>query len=248
MRRTKEKPFECTPDDVSPITTVARLDIAPRQQLRARHRPDGKSGKIVVTALIDAGHFRGLAADQSTACLPARGGDARDHHRPDLRIELAAGKIVEEEQRLGPLHHQVVHRHRHEVDADRVVTRGLDCDLDLGADAIGRRDQNGIGVAGGLEIEQAAEAADFGVCARPSGPPHQRLDQIDHAVAGIDIDAGSRVACLVHGTTNRHDAYPGGEALRGASYVGIDGCASARAQLYSEAPGRRAKPVIRSSV
>ena len=46
---------------------------------------------------------------------------------------------------------------------------------------------------GALEVEQAAEAADLGVRARPRGRAHQRLDQLHHPVAGIDIDAGMRV-------------------------------------------------------
>jgi len=78
------------------------------------------------------------------------------------------------------------------------VAGGLDRDLDLGAHAIGGGDQDGIGETGGLEIEQAAEAADLGVCARASRPAHERLDQFHHAVAGIDIDTGGRVACLIH--------------------------------------------------
>ena len=41
-----------------------------------------------------------------------------------------------------------------------------------------------------LEVEQSAEAADFGVGAGPRGGAHQRLDQLHHAVAGIDVDAG----------------------------------------------------------
>ena len=43
---------------------------------------------------------------------------------------------------------------------------GLDRDLDLGADAVGRRDQHRVGEAGALEVEQPAEAADLGVGAR----------------------------------------------------------------------------------
>ena len=62
----------------------------------------------------------------------------------DLRIELAAGEIVEKEQRLGALHHEVVDRHGDEIDADGVVAAGLDGDLDLGADAVGRGDQDRI--------------------------------------------------------------------------------------------------------
>ena len=43
---------------------------------------------------------------------------------------------------------------------------------------------------GALEVEQPAEAADLGIGARPRGRAHQRLDQLHHAVAGIDVDAG----------------------------------------------------------
>ena len=67
---------------------------------------------------------------------------------------------------------------------------GFDRDLDLGADAVGGGDQDRILEAGALEVEQSAEAADLGVRARPRRGPHQRLDQLHHAVAGVDIDAG----------------------------------------------------------
>ena len=60
-------------------------------------RADGETGKVVVAVLIDAGHFRGLAADQRTAGLTACRGNTGNHRRPDLRIELAAGEVVEEE-------------------------------------------------------------------------------------------------------------------------------------------------------
>ena len=63
---------------------------------------------------------------------------------PTSGVELAGGEIVEEEQRLGALHDEVVDAHRDEVDADRVVHAGLDGDLELGADAVGGRDQDRI--------------------------------------------------------------------------------------------------------
>ncbi len=69
----------------------------------------------------------------------------------------------------------------------------LDGDLDLGADAVIGRDQDRIGEAGGLQVEQAAEAADLGVGAAPPRGAHQRLDQIDHARAGVDVDARLRI-------------------------------------------------------
>jgi hypothetical protein len=47
------------------------------------------------------------------------------------------------------------------------VTAGLDGDLDLGADPVGRRHQNRVCKARPLEIEKAAEAADLGVGSGP---------------------------------------------------------------------------------
>ena len=43
---------------------------------------------------------------------------------------------------------------------------GLDRDLDLGADAVGGRDQHRVLEARRLQIEQAAETADLGIGAR----------------------------------------------------------------------------------
>jgi cardiolipin synthase len=64
--------------------------------------------------------------------------------------------------------------------------------------------------------------------ARAGGPAHQRLDQFHHAIAGIDIDAGSRVATLCHGLTNWRMTHPG---RRDCS-----------APPTSESPGAQARP------
>ncbi len=66
---------------------------------------------------------------------------------------------------------------------------GLDRDLDLGADAVGRRHQHRVLETRRLEVEQPAEAADFGVSAGAGGGANHRLDEIDQAVPRIDIDA-----------------------------------------------------------
>ena len=73
-----------------------------------------------------------------------------------------------------------------------VVQAGLDGDLELGSDAVVRRDQDRIPEAGRLQVEQAAEPADLGVGAGARGGAHERLDQIDQTIARVDIDAGIR--------------------------------------------------------
>ena len=54
-----------------------------------------------------------------------------------VRVQLADRDVVEEEQRLGALTHEVVHAHRHEVDADRRELPGGLGDERLGADSVG---------------------------------------------------------------------------------------------------------------
>ena len=190
--RTSEKPFECTPDEARPITTsparYRRAAAACRARRRRPRSPRDRSRRRV-----HAGHLGGLAADQRAAGLAAALGDALDDRGAGLGIELAAGEVVEEEQRLGALHDEVVDAHRDEIDADGVVQSGFDRDLELGADAVGAGDQHRILEAGALEVEQPAEAADFGVRAGARGRAHQRLDQVDQPVAGVDIDARVRV-------------------------------------------------------
>ena len=88
-------------------------------------------------------------------------------------VERAGREIVEEEERLRALHDEVVHAHRDEVDADRAVLAALDGDLQLGADAVGRRDQDRVAKAGRLQVEQRAEAAEPADHARPDASPPQ---------------------------------------------------------------------------
>ena len=192
--RTSEKPLECTPDEAKPDHRVAGGDIGARQQRAAFGGADRKAREVVIAVLVEPGHFGGFAADQRAAGFPAALGDAGDDRRGGLGIELAAGEIVEKEQRLRALHDEVVDRHRHQIDADAAVQPGLDGDLDLGADAVGRRHQNRVLEAGGLEVEQAAEPADFGIGAGAGGGTNHRLDEIDQTVAGVDIDARIRVS------------------------------------------------------
>ena len=108
-------------------------------------------------------------------------------------VERAGGEIVEEEERLRALHDEVVHAHRDEVDADRPVLAALDGDLQLCADAVGRRDQDRIAEAGGLQVEERAETAEAAEHARPRRRGRGRLDPLDQAVAGVDVDPGVAV-------------------------------------------------------
>jgi len=201
---------------------VAHGDISARQQRAALGGSHRKTPEIVVAVLVEPGHLRGLATDQGTAGFPAAFGNAGHDRRRCFGVEFAAGKIVEKEQRFRALYHEVVDRHRHQVNADAAMQAGLDGDHDLGPDAIGRRHQDGVLETRRLEVEQATESADFGVRARPGGSADHRLDEVDQTVARIDIDARIRVSEPVF--TVDHGLFQ----MKAAGYVGFHGCAMAR--------------------
>ena len=109
--------------------------------------------------------------------------------RRDFDLELATGEVVEKEQRLRALHHHVVHAHRHEVDTDAVVALLLEGELELGADAVGARNQHRLAVFL-RDLAQRAEAADAGEHLGPQRAARERLDRFDQRVARVDVDAG----------------------------------------------------------
>jgi hypothetical protein len=74
------------------------------------------------------------------------------------------------------------------------VLAGLDGDFELGADAVGGRDQQRVAQAGRLQVEQRAKAAEPGIGAAPPRRPRQRLDGLDQGIAGVNIDARLAVA------------------------------------------------------
>ena len=87
------------------------------------------------------------------------------------------------------MHDEVVDAHGDEIDPNHIVYAGFDCDFDLGADPIISGNKERIAKACRLKIENASEAANFGIGTAPSRRPHDRLDFFDHCIACIDIDA-----------------------------------------------------------
>jgi hypothetical protein len=76
---------------------------------------------------------------------------------------------------------------------------GGNCDLQLGADAVGGGNQDGIAVARGLQVEQGAEAAQARRRAAACRAGGERLDRLDERRPRIDIDAGVAIAAGVYG-------------------------------------------------
>jgi hypothetical protein len=181
-------------------------DIAARQDLAALHRAHCEPGEIVVARAIKAGHLGRLPADQGTAGLEAPCCDPGHHVDARPGRKLSGCEVVEKEQRLRSLNDEIVHGHRDEIDADRVVYVGFDGDLELGADAVIGGDEDGVVEPAGLEVEQAPETTDLGIGAGSSRGAHQGLDGLDERIARIDVDPCARIGqrCLLTAHVRPH--------------------------------------------
>ncbi|MNV27903.1 hypothetical protein D3C71_1190700 [compost metagenome] len=150
---------------------------------------DGEAGQVVFARGIHVGHFGGFTTDQRATGLGAAVGNAADHGRSGVDVELAGGEVIQEEQRLGALDQDVVDAHGDQIDADGVVAAQLLCELQLGADAVGTGHQDRLAVLVG-EVEQRAEATQPAHDFRTEAALYQRLDTLDQFVACVDVDTG----------------------------------------------------------
>ena len=123
---------------------VAGMDFGAGDQLGALDDADDEAGEVVFAVGVEAGHLRGLAADEGAAVGAAGVGEAGDDFLGDFAVEASGGEVVEEEERRGALHGDVVDAVVDQVGADGVVDAELEGDLELGADAVGGGDEDGL--------------------------------------------------------------------------------------------------------
>ena len=84
----------------------------------------------------------------------------------------------------------------------------FDGDLQLGADAIGGGQEDRILEASGFRVEHGGESAQTRLGAGPGCGFRRRLDQIDQALAFVDVDAGVAIGQAVGsaGYWSRHES------------------------------------------
>ena len=95
-------------------------------------------------------------------------------------LQLANGDVIKEEQGLSARSQDVVHAHGNQVDAHGVVLAGHLRQLNLGANAIGAGNKDGVGhVLGNVDGEQAAETADVAANFVAVGTMNRILDGVN---------------------------------------------------------------------
>jgi hypothetical protein len=165
------------------------VDFCAGDEFGALNDSHNEAGEVVFAVGVEAGHLRGFAADEGAAVGAACIGQAGDDLLRNFAVEAASGEVVEEEERGCALDGDVVDAVVDEVGADGVMDAELEGELELGADAVGRGDQDWLLVFA-VETEEAAEAADLAEHVAGEGALGEVLDALFGAIAGGDVDAG----------------------------------------------------------
>ena len=156
--------------------------------LLALDHADDESGQVVFALGIEAGHLGGFAADERAAVVLAGLGQAGDDLLGDLRLQLADGEVVHEEQRRGALHGDVVDAVVHQVGADGVVQLISKASLSLVPTPSTLETSTGS-VNFFLSMEEPAKAADLAEHAALKVWCARILDALLGAVGLLDVDA-----------------------------------------------------------
>jgi glutamate-1-semialdehyde 2,1-aminomutase len=157
---------------------VAFTDGIAGEQARAADDACKEACELVVGLAVEPGRFSRFAAQQSASVGFAGVDEAADDLLDDVGIEEAGGEVVEEEERRCTLHGDVVDAVVDEVGADAGVEAELDGEFELAAYAVGGGDEDGVGVALGVECEEPGEAADLAEHLLVEGSACKTLDAV----------------------------------------------------------------------
>ena len=192
---------------------VSGADGGAGDHLVALDDADDEAGQIVFAILIEAGHLGGFPADEGAVVGAAGGGEAFDDLLEDGGLELAAGQVVEEEERRGTLDGDVVDAVVDEVGADGGVDAELEGELELGADTVSRADEDGILPLAAVERVKRSKAADPGQDVAVERGGGEGFDAVLGTVTGGDVHTGigvtDRTDRLGFGHANRFPAHGG---------------------------------------
>ena len=133
-----------------------------------------------------------FAAHQGTASLHAALGHALDDLGNFLRDVLAAGDVIQENQRLGTGADHVVDAHGHAV-VPMVSCLSTAWRAQLGTHAVGAGDQDRMLHTRAIQLKQAAEAAQPATCSSRSWCGRHAVSQFDRTIPGRNIHACSGV-------------------------------------------------------
>ena len=154
---------------------------------------DGKTGQVVFAFGIHTWHFGSFTTNQSATGFFAALGNAFNHISRAGNIQFAASEIVQEEQRFCTLNQNIVDAHGNQIDTDGIVFIPVECQFQLGADAVRTGNQYWVFVFF-ADFDQSAETAQITQHFRAHSTLGKRFDVFDQLIACVDIHACVTIA------------------------------------------------------
>jgi hypothetical protein len=174
---------------------------------------DNRAAHVVFAFLVEPRHLGRFAADKRAMVFGASARKALDDFGEDVRLQFAGAEVIEEEQRLGAQHGDVIDAMVHEVGADGVVPVHREGDFELGAHAIHGRHEDRLAVFFQIKREQAAKAADLAEhLAAMRGGEQLRQGGFD-PVAQINVHPRPGISLLFHVTESKSVKRRAGEKI-----------------------------------
>src|SRR5581483_934676 len=179
---------------------------------------DRESRQVIFARMVQVAGLAGFTAHEACTGKPASIRHALDDLKDDLLLELAEADVVEKEEGTGAMADDVVDAHRDTIDPDRVVPSGGEGDLELGSDAVGPRNEDGMAhpAGGAVDGKKRTEAADSTDHARIRGLARDASDYRNQGLLEGDIDSGSLV-----GHPPRHRSHPSFLASAAARHADV---------------------------
>ena len=167
---------------------IAGSHAVPVERLVFLDHADDRPGEIVVAGLIQIRHLCRFAAGERHVVRPAGARDTSDDLLGDLRHEVPRRDVIEERERCGAVHQDVVDGMIDQILADRVVNPGGGGNEDFRPDAICRHHEHGLLETIG-HAHHAAESADLAPGERRSRGTHELRDAPFRFSGGIQLHA-----------------------------------------------------------
>src|SRR5262249_54558617 len=131
------------------------------QDFRFLDDADNRAAHVVFACSVEARHLCRLAADERTLILRAGLRKALDNLVEDARLQLARAEVIEEKQRLGAQHRDVIDAVVDEVLTDGVVPIHRERELQFGTDAIGAGNEHWPAIPPDVQRKQTSESTNF---------------------------------------------------------------------------------------
>ena len=166
------------------------------------HITDDEAGKVVIRRSVNPRHLGCLTAKESAAVFATACGYAGYDALHDPWVEYAECDVVQEEQRISPLHQNVVDAVVDEVVANGSVPTRVDGNAQLRTDAVSARHEHRTRYIR-RSPKHSAEPPELAAGSRGTSRQDVRLDALFRILGRVDVDTRAAVVeLLAHATTS----------------------------------------------